>query len=134
MERSKEDQFQDIMESHTGFGILDAIHGGSFNKGSLMKKEPGDKNAKLVKKLKKPIEKQCMIDRVDKVNNFFIDVLEHRAKEVLDPKLMPITKLADLTIKLIPKQLEVKATVEHGFMSLYDTIDEEDDDEESSKD
>jgi len=60
---------------------------------------------------KREIEKVEGEKRADREGNYFKDAFWVRKAEVLDPELMPITKLSDIVVKMRPQ--EVKGEVDH---------------------
>ena len=62
---------------------------------------------------KREIEKRCYKDNIEKTKGYIFDAIEVRNKEILDPAEMPITKLMDLAVKLMPQKVE--GEVEHRF-------------------
>lgn len=59
------------------------------------------------------IEKRCYKENIEKTKGYIFDAIEVRNKEILDPAEMPITKLMDLAVKLMPQKVE--GEVEHKF-------------------
>jgi hypothetical protein len=59
------------------------------------------------------IEKQCYKKNIEKTKGYIFDAVDVRHKEILDPAEMPITKLMDLAVKLMPQKVE--GEVEHRF-------------------
>lgn len=62
---------------------------------------------------KHEIEKQCWRKQQEKTRGYIYDAVEVRKKEILDPEEMPITKLMDLAVKIMPQKVE--GEVEHRF-------------------
>jgi hypothetical protein len=62
---------------------------------------------------KREIEKRCYKENIEKTKGYIFDAIEVRNKEILDPAEMPITKLMDLAVKLMPQKVE--GEVEHRF-------------------
>lgn len=62
---------------------------------------------------KSEIEKRCYKENIEKTKGYIFDAIEVRNKEILDPAEMPITKLMDLAVKLMPQKVE--GEVEHKF-------------------
>jgi hypothetical protein len=136
MERSKEEQVKEILDGHIGYSIADKIDGTSYNKdkrdgkgGSLIQNEPSSHgvDVKSYYQQKRLIEGECLAERKEKMGNLLMDCVDIRKSEILDKEDMPMPKLIELAIKSMPKQVEVKADVNIGLMSLYDDIDMEDD-------
>ena len=62
---------------------------------------------------KNEIEKKCWRKQQEKTRGYIYDAVEVRKKEILDPNEMPITKLMDLAVKIMPQKVE--GEVEHRF-------------------
>jgi hypothetical protein len=62
---------------------------------------------------KHEIEKKCWRTQQEKTRGYIYDAVEVRKKEILDPEEMPITKLMDLAVKIMPQKVE--GEVEHRF-------------------
>lgn len=62
---------------------------------------------------KHEIEKKCWRAQQEKTRGYIYDAVEVRKKEILDPEEMPITKLMDLAVKIMPQKVE--GEVEHRF-------------------
>lgn len=135
MERDPKEVIKEVLDGHMGYTIADKLDGHSYakdrkesNAASLISKEPDSLgvNTKSYDVQKQKIEGKCTAERKEAMGNFLMDCVEVRKLEILDKEEMPIPKLIELAIKSMPKQLEVKADVNIGLMSLYDDIDAED--------
>lgn len=62
---------------------------------------------------KHEIEQRCWRKQQEKTRGYIYDAVEVRKKEILDPEEMPITKLMDLAVKIMPQKVE--GEVEHRF-------------------
>ena len=94
------------VDTHEGLSALETLQ----NNGSLINVSPGDKNAKNVTKLKKPIEREEMIKRQQNVDKFMYDTLALRAEDILE---VDYAKLLAMSIQARPKIVEGK--MEHTY-------------------
>ena len=94
------------VDTHAGLAVIEALSGPK----STIAYEPGDKNAKDVTRLKRPIEAEELAKRNKVVDNFVLDTIDLRAKDILDVKY---EKLLEMAIKARPKVVEGK--MEHTY-------------------
>ena len=99
--------------THAELAITDALTRG----GSLLAKEPGDKNIGTVKydEGKRKIEAEEAAKRDGLLDRFIHETLELRAKDILDVKY---DKLLDLAIKARPRKIEGKMEHEYTFSDM----------------
>lgn len=110
------------VDTHTEIkaqSLLSGATSGQFRKKNNISYHPGDKNAKNVAKLKKPIEQQCITVQEEKNRSYIMDAFQIRNREILDKKDFPIKDLVNAVIKLMPQRTESK--VEHD-MSFADMV------------
>ncbi len=106
------------MDTHMELQAIDALNKGSFNNGSLMKVEPGDKNIKRYGKIpgKKLIEAKAMEDRADGLAHCVFDACGARAGDLME---IPAEKLFSLAVKLSPQKIDQKI---EGNFTLVEMI------------
>lgn len=123
MERSPEEQMKEKLDGHLGFSIMDALHGGSYKGGSLVKHSPGDKNITSRHKMpgKNIIEHNCIKKRKEDVQHVLVDVMVMRQMELLDPEQMPMSKLVDSVIKVLPTKIEAESHHTFTFADMIQT-------------
>jgi len=135
------EEFKDkYVDTHTeikGMSLFDSLITGR-KKGSLLGKQPGDKNAGNYKLLKKPIERECIEKQEEANRGFIMDAFEIRRREILNKKDYPIKELVNAVIKLMPQRTEAKVEHDMSFADMvksvhlerkhYKAIDAEDED------
>ena len=129
------EQFKELyMDTHTEFQVLDMLEKGAFDKGSLVKVSPGDKNITIRHKIpgKALIESIEMEKRADGLSHCLLDAKGARIGDLMD---IPMDKLVSLAIKANPQKID--QTIDHSFtfadmvkkasleVENYETIDEE---------
>ena len=102
--------------THAELAVTDALST-MGNAGSLIAKEPGDKNITKNKPIpgKKIIEAEEAEKRNNLLDRFIHETLELRAKDILDVKY---EKLLDLAIKARPRKIEGKMEHEYTFADM----------------
>lgn len=95
------------MDTHMEFQATDALLKGSYNKGSLAKIEPGDKNIKKYGKIpgKALIESKAMEKRAEGLSHCLMDAIGARVGDLME---IPMEKLVGLGIKTLPQKVDQK--------------------------
>ena len=95
---------------------------GQYRKKNSIKFHPGDKNARNVKKLKRPIEAMCMKEQDDKTRMMLVDAFHVRGKEILDKKDYPIKDLVNAVIKMMPQRIDQKIEHDMSFAEMVKSV------------
>lgn len=67
---------------------------------------------------KHEIEKKCYEKQQQRNKEYFSDAFWVRKAEVLDPEAMPISKLSDLIVKMMPQKVEGNVTHEFSYADM----------------
>jgi hypothetical protein len=99
------------VSSGTGSEIGDRL----ANSGSLIKKEPGDKNIVRGRKIpgKHLIEQVAMEKRAADYKHYLLDAVTVRKQEILNKEDVPMVQLLQIVSRNLPQQVESKN--EHVF-------------------
>lgn len=104
-------------DTHTEIKAMSRLKSGKFIPNVNNIKHPEDRNISPNPAVKIPgkaeIEKVEAAKREDREREYFKDAFWVRKLEVLDPEAMPITKLSDIVVKMMPQKVEGK--VDHSF-------------------
>ena len=94
-------------DTHMEFQLTDALNAGSFDKGSLIKTSPGDKNITVRGKIpgKALIESREMDKRAEGLSHCLMDAVGARIDNLME---IPMDKLVSLAIKTLPQKTESK--------------------------
>ena len=115
---SREEFKRKHFDTHTELkaeSVLGGATSGQFRQKNTISKEPGDKNAKHVAKLKKPIERECMEKQRSDLRQYLGDALSVRQKEILNKNDYSIKDLINAIIKTLPQQIDQKSEVSMNF-------------------
>ncbi len=111
MEYMNKEQFKrKYLDTHKGIHCVSDLNNGTFNKGSLIKNSPGDKNITQRGKIKGKniIEHKAMEKRSEDKKHYIMDAVSVRGMEILDKEAMPFPKLLDSMIKILPQKVEAQ--------------------------
>jgi hypothetical protein len=104
-------------DTHLEFQLTDALNAGSFNKGSLIKTSPGDKNITVRGKIpgKALIESREMDKRAEGLSHMVLDACGARASDLME---IPADKLFALAAKLLPQKTESKIDANFTLVNM----------------
>jgi hypothetical protein len=123
--REMEEFERRYVDTHTEIkaqSLLTGATSGQFRPKNNIRMEPGDKNAKRVGQLKKPIEKHCLEVQQNKMVGYLGDALDVRRKEILNKNDYPIDKLINALIKLMPQKVESEVNASMTFADMIKSV------------